>query len=237
MNLKESYKSLNEALTHGGIAHQVRVHNRYVDSEEVERRGAEAMLRALTDPRPRGFGARGVEGKIAAVRYARGKQDPVLRDLPGDAGGGRGVRPERGRPRVGHQPELGRRERVPGDRPDARAARRGEKGATMRLGAYPCKVLEKSLARKAYGAGQVSERHRHRYEFNNDYRQALSERGCGSPACRPTTGRRDRGDPGPPVVPRLPVPSRVPFAPPGSAPAVPRLHWRGGGPEPRGTGP
>jgi CTP synthase len=59
--------------------------------------------------------------------------------------------------------------------PEQRAVE--EKGATMRLGAYPCKVVEKSLARKAYGAGQVSERHRHRYEFNNDYRQALSEKG------------------------------------------------------------
>ncbi|MBP2686351.1 MAG: pyrG, partial [Deltaproteobacteria bacterium] len=79
VNLKESYKSLNEALTHGGIAHQVRVHNRYVDSEEVERQGAEAMLKGVDGILvPGGFGSRGVEGKIAAVRYARENRIPYF---------------------------------------------------------------------------------------------------------------------------------------------------------------
>jgi CTP synthase len=178
VNLKESYKSLNEALNHGGIAHQVRVHNRYVDSEEVERQGADAMLKGVDGILvPGGFGSRGVEGKIAAVRYARENRIPYFgiclgmqvavvefaRNVCGLAKAtSRELDSESACPVIDLMPDqLGVE----------------EKGATMRLGAYPCKVHEKTLARKAYGAGLVSERHRHRYEFNNDYRQALSEKG------------------------------------------------------------
>jgi len=178
VNLKESYKSLNEALTHGGIAHKLRVLHRYVDSEEVERQGAEALLKGADGILvPGGFGSRGVEGKIAAARYARenripyfgiclGMQVAVLEfarnvcGLPNAAS--REIDSESECPVIDLMPEQ-------------RAVK--EKGATMRLGAYPCALSEKSLARKAYGVAKVSERHRHRYEFNNEYRDPLTSKG------------------------------------------------------------
>jgi len=178
VNLKESYKSLNEALAHGGIAHQVRVHLRYVDSEEVERQGAEALLKGADGVLvPGGFGSRGVEGKIAAVRYARENEIPFFgiclgmqvavvefaRNVCGLADAtSRELDSESQCPVIDLMPEQRDVE---------------DKGATMRLGAYPCKVQDKSLARKAYGVPEISERHRHRYEFNNDYREQFSSKG------------------------------------------------------------
>ncbi|MCL5884339.1 MAG: CTP synthase [Deltaproteobacteria bacterium] len=178
VNLRESYKSLHEALTHGGIAHSVRVHHRYVDSEEVERQGAEALLKGADGILvPGGFGTRGVGGKVSAVKYARengipyfgiclGMQVAVLefaRDVCGlPAATSREFDAESECPVIDLMPEQ-------------REVK--DKGATMRLGAYPCRLVEKSLARKAYGAAEISERHRHRYEFNNEYREALSGKG------------------------------------------------------------
>ena len=178
VNLRESYKSLNEALTHGGIAHSVRVLHRYVDSEEVERQGAEALLKGADGILvPGGFGSRGVEGKIAAVRYARenripyfgiclGMQVAVLefaRNVCGLAKAtSRELDPEGECPVIDLMPEQ-------------RAVQ--EKGATMRLGAYPCRLAADSFASRAYGVAKISERHRHRYEFNNEYRETLSAKG------------------------------------------------------------
>ncbi len=178
VNLKESYKSLNEALTHGGIAHQVRVHHRYVDSEEVERQGPEALLKGVDGILvPGGFGVRGVEGKIAAVRYARENEIPFFgiclgmqmavvefaRNVCGlDSATSRELDSESRCPVIDLMPEQRDIE---------------DKGATMRLGAYPCRLREKSLAWKAYGAPEISERHRHRYEFNNDYRDTFVSKG------------------------------------------------------------
>ena len=99
VDLVESYKSLNEALIHGGIGNDCRVNLHHIDSEEIERRGAPALLAEvdgiLVAP---GFGSRGIEGKIAAVRYAREAERAVLRHLPGHADGGDRVRAQRGRP-------------------------------------------------------------------------------------------------------------------------------------------
>jgi len=178
VNLRESYKSLNEALTHGGIAHSVRVLHRYVDSEEVERQGAEALLKGADGILvPGGFGSRGVEGKIAAVRYARenripyfgiclGMQVAVLefaRNVCGLAQAtSRELDPEGECPVIDLMPEQ-------------RAVQ--EKGATMRLGASPCRLAADSFASRAYGVAKISERHRHRYEFNNEYRETLSAKG------------------------------------------------------------
>ncbi len=178
VNLRESYKSLNEALTHGGIAHSLRVLHRYVDSEEVERQGAEALLKGADGILvPGGFGSRGVEGKITAVRYARenripyfgiclGMQVAVLefaRNACGLAGAtSRELDPESAVPVIDLMP-------------DQREVQ--EKGATMRLGAYPCRLVEGTVAHRAYGRGRVSERHRHRYELNNEYREVLQANG------------------------------------------------------------
>ncbi len=178
VNLRESYKSLNEALTHGGIANSLRVHHRYVDSEEVERQGAEALLKGVGGILvPGGFGSRGVEGKIAAAKYARENRIPYFgiclgmqvavvefaRNVCGLAGA------------TSRELDSGSECAVIDLMPDQKGV--VEKGATMRLGAYPCRLAEKSLARKAYGLAEVSERHRHRYEFNNEFREALTAGG------------------------------------------------------------
>ena len=229
VNLKESYKSLNEALTHGGIAHQVRVHLRYVDSEEVERQGAEALLKGADGILvPGGFGSRGVEGKIAAVRYARENEIPFF----GICLGMQVAVVEFARNVCGladaTSRELDSESQCPviDLMPEQRAVE--DKGATMRLGAYPCKLQDKSLARKAYGvagdlgAAPAPVRVQQRLpgavllQGDGDHRRV-----AGRPA------RRDRRGARPPVVPRLPVPSRVPVPPDGAPPAVPRLH-RGG---------
>jgi CTP synthase len=178
VNLRESYKSLNEALTHGGIAHQVRVHHRYVDSEEVERQGADALLKGVDGILvPGGFGSRGVEGKIAAVRFARESRIPYF----GICLGMQVAVVEFARNVCGLSAATSRELDSESQCPviDLMPEQRGveEKGATMRLGAYPCRLVEKSLARKAYGVPEISERHRHRYEFNNDYRDALGAKG------------------------------------------------------------
>ncbi len=178
VNLRESYKSLNEALTHGGIAHSVRVLHRYVDSEEVERQGAEALLKGADGILvPGGFGSRGVEGKIASVRYARENRIPYF----GICLGMQVAVVEFARNVCGLPAATSRELDAESEcavidlMPDQRGV--VEKGATMRLGAYPCSLAEKSLARKAYAAAEVSERHRHRYEFNNEFRETLSARG------------------------------------------------------------
>jgi CTP synthase len=178
VNLRESYKSLNEALTHGGIAHSVRVLHRYVDSEEVERQGAEALLKGADGILvPGGFGSRGVEGKIASVRYARENRIPFF----GICLGMQVAVVEFARNVCGLPAATSRELDTESEcavidlMPDQRGVL--EKGATMRLGAYPCSLAEKSLARKAYAAAEVSERHRHRYEFNNEFRETLSARG------------------------------------------------------------
>ncbi len=178
VNLRESYKSLNEALTHGGIAHSVRVLHRYVDSEEVERQGAEALLKGADGILvPGGFGSRGVEGKIAAVRYARENRIPYF----GICLGMQVAVVEFARNVCGLAAATSREMDAESKcavidlMPDQRGV--VEKGATMRLGAYPCSLSEKSLARKAYGAAEVSERHRHRYEFNNEFRENLGAKG------------------------------------------------------------
>ena len=178
VNLKESYKSLNEALTHGGIAHKLRVLHRYVDSEEVERQGAEALLKGADGVLvPGGFGSRGVEGKIAAVRYARENRVPYLGICLGmQVAVLEFARHVCGLPAATSR-ELDSESECPviDLMPEQRSVQ--DKGATMRLGAYPCSLAEKSLARRAYGVSEVSERHRHRYEFNNEYRDLVTAKG------------------------------------------------------------
>jgi CTP synthase len=178
VDLVESYKSLNEALMHGGIGNECRVNLHHIDSEEIEKRGAAAMLAdmdgILVAP---GFGSRGIEGKIAAVRYAREQRVPFFgiclgmqvavieyaRNVAGLAGANSTeFDPKSPYPVVDFLPEQ---------------RNVTEKGATMRLGAYPCVLTPGSKAAIAYGTNEISERHRHRYEVNNDYREALTSRG------------------------------------------------------------
>jgi CTP synthase len=174
VDLTDSYKSLNEALTHGGIANECRVKVTYVDSEKIEQDGIpESVRNADAILVPMGFGPRGTEGKIAAVRYARESKVPFL----GICFGMQMAVIEYARHVCGL--ERANSTEVDPSTPhpviDLMTTQRAltQKGGTMRLGAYPCVLEEKSVARKLYNRKKTSERHRHRYEVNNAYREKL----------------------------------------------------------------
>jgi CTP synthase len=178
VHLRDSYKSLHEALVHGGLANEVKVDLEYIDSEQLEEKGAEALLGSLDAVLvPGGFGDRGTEGKIDAIRYAREAKVPFF----GICYGMHFAVVEYAR----HVCGMAGANTVEADRatpfpvidlmPDQKGVL--EKGGTMRLGAYPC-ILEKgSIAADAYGTTQISERHRHRYEVSNKYREAMAQKG------------------------------------------------------------
>jgi len=178
VHLKDAYKSLNEALVHGGIANDVRVELEYIDSEEVEREGAEKFL-ANVDALlvPGGFGDRGTEGKIQAIGYARTNKIPFF----GICLGMQLAVVEFARSVAGledaNSAEFDRdtQHAVIDLMPEQRSVR--TKGATMRLGGFPCTLVPGSVAAEAYGTTEISERHRHRYEFANDYREPLEKAG------------------------------------------------------------
>ena len=177
--LHDAYLSVAEALTHGGIENQVKVTIRWVDSEGVTDENA-ARLLAEADGIlvPGGFGDRGIEGKISAIRYARENNVPFL----GICLGMQMAVVEFARHVCSmtdaHSSEFSQTT----DHPviDLMSAQRGvtDKGGTMRLGAYPCRLSgTDSRSYRAYGQPEISERHRHRYEFSNAFRQALTAAG------------------------------------------------------------
>jgi CTP synthase len=178
VELTESYKSLSEALIHGGIANDCRVRLKYVDSEALERHG---IGDTFTDVAgilvPGGFGERGSEGKIAAIRYARENRVPFF----GICLGMQMAVVEFARNVCGIEEAFSAEFREDAKNPVIHIMESQKsvkvKGGTMRLGAYPCHLGEKSLARRIYGQPDISERHRHRYEFNNAYRQSLKKAG------------------------------------------------------------
>lgn len=178
VNLKDSYKSLNEALIHGGIANRCKVNLHYVDSEAVQKDGVEPFLQGADGVLiPGGFGERGIEGKIMAVRYAREMRVPFL----GICLGMQLAVVEFARHVCGLEGanssefNAGTAHAVIALLPDQQTI--VDKGGTMRLGAYPAVLKEGSLANQAYQDKQISERHRHRYEVNNNYRELLAEKG------------------------------------------------------------
>jgi CTP synthase len=177
-DLKESYKSLTEALTHGGIANEVRVTLKYVDSQDVESQGPAALLDDVHAVLvPGGFGVRGTEGKVMAVRYARERKIPFF----GICLGLQMAVVEFARNVLGLQAansvEFDERTPHPVISLLESQAQVQEKGGTMRLGAYTCVLKSGTLAARLYGKDQISERHRHRYEVNNAYRNRLSDGG------------------------------------------------------------
>ena len=177
VQLIESYKSLNEALLHGGIANDCKVEIKHIDSEDLEKHGVGALSGydgILVAP---GFGARGTEGKIAAVRYARENRVPFFGicfgmqlaciEFARHAGGLDRANSTEIDPLTPHP--------IVDLMPDQRGVT--DKGATMRLGSYPCLLKAGTRAAEAYGSTEISERHRHRWEINNNYRDLLEKHG------------------------------------------------------------
>lgn len=176
--IKDSYLSVVESLLHAGIYNNVKVNIRHVEAEDVEKEGPEKLLDGVQGVLvPGGFGERGIEGKIAAAGYARkngipyfglclGMQVAVVeftRNVCGIA--------------AAHSSEIDPATPNPvihlmEEQKDVDCL-----GGTMRLGAYPCQLIPGTLAHEAYGRDLIQERHRHRYEFNNDYRDRLSQHG------------------------------------------------------------
>ena len=176
--LHDAYLSVAEALTHAGIANGVKVDVRWVDSETVTEENAAGLLAGCAGVLvPGGFGSRGVEGKISAIRYARENKIPFL----GICLGMQMAVVELARNKAGlagaHSSELDPRTPYPVIDLMPDQAQVTEKGGTMRLGSCPCVLAEGSRALAAYGQKHIDERHRHRYEFNNDYREALAGAG------------------------------------------------------------
>ena len=183
VDLPDAYLSVTEALRAGGFAHRAKVEIKWVPSDECQTEAGAAHALSGVDGVlvPGGFGVRGIEGKIGAIRYARNRGIPTLglclglqcmvidaaRDLAGIADA--------------NSDEFGEPTENPvistmADQTDVVAGER-DMGGTMRLGAYPAKLTPGSQAAKAYGSTEVSERHRHRYEVNNAYRARLSKAG------------------------------------------------------------
>jgi len=177
VDVVDSYKSLNEALTHGGLANESAVDLDYVDSEVIEKQGLGSVKDADGILVPAGFGQRGTEGKIAAVRYAREQQVPFF----GICFGMQMAVIEFARHVCGL--ERANSAEVDPETPypviDLMTTQKGlaQKGGTMRLGAYACVLADGSVAAKVYGKKKISERHRHRYEFNNAYRDTIESHG------------------------------------------------------------
>jgi len=189
IHLRESYKSLNEALSHGGIANDCKVNLDFVDSESIDESNCRQRLEAADGILvPGGFGARGIEGKLRAIQLAREEKIPFF----GICLGMQMAVVEYARHLAGmegtHSTEFDEATPFPViylmtewfDYKSKTIQKRdmaSDKGGTMRLGAYPCILAEDSLAYRAYGQKEVSERHRHRYEFNNDFRERLEQAG------------------------------------------------------------
>ncbi len=191
VDLTESYKSLHEALIHGGVANDVKVELRYISAEDLEdpdKNPAEMLKDCHGILVPGGFGRRGVEGKIRAINYARENKIPFF----GICLGMQLAVVEYSRNVLGlkdaHSTELVDKTSDPviyliKEWYDYRTKQKqvrdetSDMGGTLRLGAYPCILTDKTFAKKAYKKKEISERHRHRYEFNNDYRAQLEEKG------------------------------------------------------------
>jgi CTP synthase len=189
VDLKDSYKSLHEALLHGGIANNVNVKILYIDAEEIEKNGAERTLSDIDGILvPGGFGERGIEGKIEAVRFAREKKIPyfgiclgmhcAVIEFARNVCGMKGA----------NSTEFDKETKFPviylmeewydfKTKSKQKRDVTSDKGGTMRLGAYPCVLEKDSEAFRSYGEKEISERHRHRYEFNNKFKETLEKNG------------------------------------------------------------
>ena len=189
VDLTESYKSLNEALTHGGIANDAKVELQFVDSTTLTKDNVADVLSASDGVLvPGGFGSRGIEGKILAAQYAREKRVPffgiclgmqmAVIEVARNLAGMEDANSEEFDPYTPFPVIYLMKEWI--DEQTGQVEKRDEssdKGGTMRLGAYPCRLIEDTFAMNAYKTEDISERHRHRFEFNNEYKDRLKEAG------------------------------------------------------------
>ncbi|TVQ81280.1 MAG: CTP synthase [Bradymonadales bacterium] len=181
MSLKESYKSLSEAILHAAVAEDLGVEIRYIDPEEIESGGAEVLKENLESVNavivPGGFGKRGVEGKIMALDYAREHRIPCLGICLGMQLMSVGfARKELGRKKA-HSQEFQAETAEPVIHYLKGQSESIQKGGSMRLGSYPCQIQPETLSAKLYGKTEIRERHRHRLEFNSDYASDFEKNG------------------------------------------------------------
>ncbi len=189
VDLQESYKSLNEALIHGGVGNGIKVRLKYLDAEALVEEGPEKCMEDVHGILvPGGFGSRGAEGKILAARYARENKIPyfgiclgmqiAVIEFANNVAGIKGA----------NSTEFDLTAKAPViylmkewfDYRSQKVEKRDEHsnlGGTMRLGAYPCRLVPDTHASEAYGEEEIFERHRHRYEFNNEFREVLTSNG------------------------------------------------------------
>ena len=188
VGLIESYKSLTEALIHGGIANDARVNLQYVDSEQVEKEGPDHLLQGANGILvPGGFGTRGIEGKIKAIQFAREKKIPyfgiclgmqcAVIEIARHCAGLKGANSSEFDLHTPHPVIYLLEEWMDRNQAIQKRSSDSAKGGTMRLGLYPCRLEEGSRALDAYNKKLIYERHRHRYEFNNAYLDILGKAG------------------------------------------------------------
>lgn len=188
-HLKDSYKSIIEAFVHAGVENHAKVELKWLDAEKIDKNGAQRYMQDVTGLLvPGGFGERGIEGKIKAIQYARENMIPFLGICLGlqcavieyarnvcslDDANSTEFDPTTGNPVIDLMETQ---------------VKITDKGGTMRLGAYTCKMAKNTKAYKAYGETEISERHRHRYEFNNDYVEKFKENDFIFSGFNPKTG-------------------------------------------------
>jgi CTP synthase len=187
VDLTEAYKSLSESLIHAGVHTHTKVNIKYIDSEEIENTGTGCLAQIDAILVPGGFGERGVEGKIQAVRYARENSIPYLgiclgmqvaviefaRHVAGlDGAHSTEFNPQATDPVIGLITEWKQADGTVEVRDEE-----SDMGGTMRLGGQPCRLIDGTNVKALYGQDVIVERHRHRYEFNNNYRDVLEKAG------------------------------------------------------------
>jgi CTP synthase len=178
ITLQDAYKSIYESLVHAGIANDTKVEIRKIDSEDLQKHGAQKLLEGVCGILvPGGFGYRGIEGKISAIKFARENNIPFL----GLCLGMQCAVIEFARHVCGLKDANSTEFKAKNKNPVICLLEEQEKvtnlGGTMRLGAYPCRLKKDTLASRLYRKSQIEERHRHRFEFNNKYRAALEKKG------------------------------------------------------------
>ncbi|HSB04730.1 MAG TPA: CTP synthase [Thermodesulfobacteriota bacterium] len=199
VSLIESYKSLTEALIHAGIANDARVKLKYIDSEQLEKEGPEHLLEGANGVLvPGGFGTRGIEGKIRAIEHAREKRIPyfgiclgmqtAVIEISRHCAGLKGANSSEFDLHTPHSVIYLMEEWIDRNQVVQKRSMDTAKGGTMRLGSYPCRIEEGTLAYAAYNKKLISERHRHRYEFNNAYLEQLEKVGLRYSGTSPDKG-------------------------------------------------